>query len=148
MLSKLLPLGPCKGSSVSVVLSWGLAETRFPLEGCPEGVKLGYAPGSKVWCLDKADGSRSVADAKGYGSASDVNRKNAALEVMKELALKLASADPKTMGMLKSPGFFDDTNAYRFILHFPYPRGNEPPSDSAAIADGCQKQEWPRALPQ
>lgn len=93
----------------------------------PNGARLRQTPTSSAMLLVKDNGSHSLAETKGYGSASDIDKKNAALEVIKALALRLAWVDPKTMGMLRSDGFYDDTNFHRFVLQFPYPDGMKNP---------------------
>lgn len=93
----------------------------------PNGARLHPIPTSSAMLLVQDNGSHSLAEIKGYGSASDVDKKNVALEVTKALALRLAWADPKTMGMLRSDGFWDDTNFHRFVLQFPCPDGMKNP---------------------
>ncbi|ERF74537.1 hypothetical protein EPUS_08948 [Endocarpon pusillum Z07020] len=93
----------------------------------PNGARLHQTSTSSAMLLVNNDGSHSIAEIRGYGSASDVDKKNAAFEVIKALALRLAWANPKTMGMLRSDGFYDDTHYHRFILQFPYPDGMKNP---------------------
>lgn len=95
---------------------------ELPKEARLEGFK-----DSTAVVLKNPGSPDSVIEFRPYGTSSD--KKNATRDIVQELASKMAGADPRTMGILRSMGFYDDPGEHRnrFVLQFEIPAGKTNP---------------------
>jgi hypothetical protein len=93
----------------------------------PEEARLESFTNSTAVVLKNPGSPDSIIEFRPYGTSSDA--KNATRYIVQELASKMAGADPSTMGILRSLGFYDDTGAHRnrFVLQFEIPKGKTNP---------------------
>ena len=110
----------------------------------PNGAEWENIKDSSAMVLTKLEVSPSISEFRPYGSSSDVDKKNASRYIIRDLATKLAGADPSTMGILRSTGFYDDTLKNRFVLQFEFPAGR---SKLRTLQDLLTAKENQKGLP-